>query len=131
MLSLDIRHPDVLEFIKSKVDLSKITGANISVRVNNEFFEAVKNDKDFYLKFSIEHPVRPGWSKIAKEYNKLYHTPQDGNVYFKKVKAKELWQELVKVVHKSAEPGMLNWDRMINYAPDGVYNQYKPISTNP
>ena len=51
MLSIDVNHPDVMEFIKIKRDLTKVTGANISIRLNNDFMKAVENDEDYALRF--------------------------------------------------------------------------------
>ena len=51
MITIDIRHPDSLDFIKVKQDLSRVTGANISVRLNDEFMKAVENDEDYILRF--------------------------------------------------------------------------------
>lgn len=149
MITIDIRHPDSLEFIKVKQDLTKVTGANISVRLNDEFMNAVENDEDYILRFpcDIKFPlthtcvVEP-WGKVTTllnlrldlDYNKLERITDIDNyneVYVKKVKAKELWNELVKSAHNTAEPGILFWDNMINYSPDGVYDEYRAISTNP
>ena len=51
--------------------------------------------------------------------------------YIKKVKAREIWDTLIKCAHNTAEPGILFEDNHINYSPDGIYNQYKMKSTNP
>jgi len=131
MISIDINHPDVLEFIKIKRDLTQITGANISIKLNNEFMEAVENDEDYILRFPCDHPIRPSWSNIATEYDKLYKTPQDGNSSFKKIKAREYWNEIIKSAHNVAEPGLIFEDNHINYSPDGAYEQYRGVTTNP
>ena len=54
MLTIDVKHPDIFEFVNSKVDLTKINGANISVKVNNEIIDAVKNNQDFYLRYPVD-----------------------------------------------------------------------------
>lgn len=145
MLTMDIRHPDILEFIKVKQDLTKVTGANISVRLNDEFMEAVEKDKDYILRFpcDVENPITTDWVVNGKtykltvpsnlEYNKLYdyESVEEGKVYIKKVRAKDIWNTLAESAHKTAEPGILFWDNMINYSPDGVYDKYRAISTNP
>lgn len=145
MLSMDIRHPDILEFIKCKQDLTKVTGANISVRLNDEFMEAVEKDKDYWLRFpcDVENPITTDWVVNGKtykltvpsnlEYNKLYdyESVEEGKVYIKKVRAKDIWNTLAESAHKTAEPGILFWDNMISYSPDGVYDKYRAISTNP
>ena len=54
MISLDCTHPDLLDFIKLKTDLDKVTKANISIRVNDEFMKAVNKDKAWEMKFTVE-----------------------------------------------------------------------------
>jgi len=147
MLSMDIRHPDVMDFIKSKEDLSKITGANISVMVRDDFMEAVKNDEDYILRFpcdrefnemfntqltkggiTITTTFEPTWLKHDMKYNITYDY---GENKVKRVKAKEYWEALTTAAHKSAEPGIIFVDQHWNYSPDSVYSQYKGITTNP
>ena len=84
MLTMDIAHPDVEDFITVKQDLTKITGANISLRLSDEFMIAVVNDDDFTLRWPIE-------SKNPK--------------YTRTVKAKTLWDSIIKCAHKS----ILKW----------------------
>ena len=134
MISIDIKHPDVMEFIKIKRDLTKITGANISIKLNDDFMKAVEADEDYILR----------WPCTFEEKNILKHFPEgmeydklaklnfvDADVYIKKVKAKEYYDELCKSAHNVAEPGQMFWDRMVNYSPDGVYPQFRQITTNP
>lgn len=128
MISMDINHPDILDFITIKQDLTKVTGANISVKTNAEFMKAVENDEDYLLRFPCD------W-KINKE---TFFTPNTGKLmtdgnghYWKKVKAKQIWDTLIECAHKSAEPGILFWDNNLNQDPAAVYNEYTPISTNP
>lgn len=133
MLSMDIKHPDSLDFIKSKRDLTKITGANISVKLWDEFMKAVENDEDYILKFPCNCK---NWGIVSDdgfelEYNKLYKTTQGDIQYVKRIKAKEYWDETIKSAHGVAEPGLMFWDNMVNYSPDGVYPQFKQITTNP
>lgn len=91
MISLNCTHPDLEEFIKIKSDLNKVTKANISVRITDEFMKAVKNDLDWKLTYT------------RKETNeKIEQT----------VKAKELFKLLAKMNWDYAEPGILNWDRI-------------------
>lgn len=127
MISIDINHPDVLEFIKIKRDLSQVTGANISIKLNKEFMQAVERNEDYLLRF----PCNSDISDVELnefEYNILYNHSRQ---YFKKIKAKEYWDEIIKSAHGVAEPGLMFWDNMIDYSPDGVYEQYKAITTNP
>ncbi len=128
MLTMNINHPDILEFIKIKRDLTKVTGANISVKLTKEFLEAVKKDEDFILRFPNDGLKLPKETIKMLPYNE---TIKSNHGYTKKIRAKELWKELIKSAHNVAEPGVMYWDRMIDYSPDGVYEKYKPISTNP
>jgi len=127
MLSVDINHPDSLSFIKAKKDLTKVTGANISVKLNAEFMKAVEKDEDYILRFPCnnEHDIEQFDDLIL---NKLYPYMKG---YVKKIKAKEYFDEIVKQARNNAEPGIMFWDNVLNYSPDGVYPQYQPISSNP
>jgi ribonucleoside-diphosphate reductase alpha chain len=130
MLSIDINHPDVMDFIKIKRDLTQVTGANISIKLNNEFMKAVENDSDYLLKFpcnTVENLTDK--FKESLEYNKLYSF--DNNTSFKKIHAKEYWDEIIKSAHGYAEPGIMFEDNHLDYSPDGVYPQYKGVTTNP
>lgn len=127
MISIDINHPDVLDFVKIKRDLSQVTGANISIKLNDEFMKAVENDGDYFLKFPCDSQFFGG-SYEDFPYNKL---EQWGNISVKRVKAKKLWDEIIKSAHNVAEPGLMFWDAMVDYSPDGVYPQFKQITTNP
>lgn len=130
MLTISINHPDVLEFITKKQDLTKVTGANISVKVTDEFINAVLEDKDYLLRWPVDYRVPE--SCDAYEYNKLYKFESSTSIhYIKRIKAKELWKTLMHCAWNTAEPGIIFEDRMINYAPDGAYPQYKMVSTNP
>ena len=93
MISIDCTHPDLEEFISVKNDLTRVTKANISVKVNNKFMEAVKNDLDWELYFKTEH----------------------GDEMRKTVKAKEIFRLLSKNNWSMAEPGILFWDRIEDY----------------
>ncbi len=110
MLTMDIAHPDVEQFITIKQDLTKVTGANVSVRVSDAFLKAVEADADFTLQWPVE----------AKE-------PEVTRV----VKARELWNTLVSCAHNSAEPGIIFWDRQHSYSTSSVYPGFRNESTNP
>lgn len=125
MLLIDCRHPDVFKFVTKKKDRTKVTGANISVMLTDKFMEAVKNDSDFFCSF----PLRdiPDGSKLAA-YNVLvgWH-----DVKVMKIRAKELYDLIVKMAWDNAEPGVAFIDRILTYCPEGVYSQYKPVASNP
>lgn len=110
MLTMDITHPDIEDFITVKQDLSKVTGANISVRVTDEFMKAVEDDRDFTLRWPI-HASHPK--------------------FIKTVKAIELWDKIIKSAHNTAEPGIMYWDRQHWYSTSSVYPQFENESTNP
>ena len=107
MISIPVDHPDIEDFIEIKKDLSNVRYANISIRLTDEFMEAVENDSDFQLKFSS--------SKVKIK---------------KKVSARKLWDKIVSAAHFSAEPGLIFWDTMKNNSTS-EYGKMKMISTNP
>ncbi len=132
MLSINIQHPDAEEFITKKQDLSKVTGANISVKVTDEFMHAVENNEDFILRFPVDTKVDKQYKEM--EYNILfseYDEQTNTQCFFKKVKAAEMWNTLMKCAWNTAEPGILFETAMHNYSPDGVYDKFKMVSTNP
>lgn len=110
MLSIDVRHPDVEEFINIKANTDQITSANISVRVNDDFMSAVEHDEDYILRWPCNEHVIYGQDEL--EYNQLYYKH---NMYIKKIKAKELFNQLVKNNWNYAEPGILYWDQIENW----------------
>src|SRR5690554_5363026 len=135
MLSIDINHPDVMDFIKIKRDGTSVTGANISVKLNDEFMKAVENDEDYILRFPCDLSGDISYPDPARlEYNKLLKLNSDDpkkEGYIKKVKAKEYWDEIIKSARNYAEPGLMYWDNVLDYDPAGVYDEFKPISSNP
>ena len=110
MLSLKVNHPDIEEFIDVKTDLEKVTTANISVMVDNAFMEAVINNEDYTLSFTVE---------------------DTGEVIEKKVNAKKLFLKLADNNRRFAEPGMLFWDTVQNWNLTEGYEDYKIVGTNP
>ena len=110
MLTMDIAHPDIEEFVTIKQDLTKITGANISLRLSDEFMIAVVNDDDYMLRWPIDSK-KPKYTKI--------------------IKAKELWNTIIKCAHNTAEPGLIFWDRQHYYSTSSIYPDFKNSSTNP
>ncbi|MDH3323060.1 MAG: adenosylcobalamin-dependent ribonucleoside-diphosphate reductase [Flavobacteriaceae bacterium] len=110
MLTMDIAHPDIEDFITIKQDLTKVTGANISIRLSDEFMKAVENKGKFTLRWPIE-------SKTPK--------------YTKEVDALTLWNSIIKSAHNTAEPGLIFWDRQHHYSTSSLYPGFKNSSTNP
>lgn len=130
MISIDCNHPDLEEFIDSKTDLTKNTGANISVKISDDFMNAVYTDSDYIQVFPINTSIDfLKYTDITQyEYNVL--NKQD-NIYFKRVQAKRLWDKLIENNWKSAEPGILFWDTHLHNDPSALYEKYKPVGTNP
>lgn len=91
MLSLDVNHPDIEEFISVKGDLDKIVSANISIRLDSEFMSKVINDLPHVLRFERK---------------------ETGEVIEKEVNAKQLFWRLAKMNWRTAEPGLLFWDNI-------------------
>jgi len=131
MLSVDINHPDSPEFITSKQNLTKITGANISVKLNNEFKKAVENNKDYILRWptNVDLSTYPDDDLTLIPYNKLIMLWE--GLYVKKVKALEVWNSIIECAWNTAEPGILFWDNIIDNDPASVYPEFKAVSTNP
>lgn len=112
MLSVSVNHPDAADFIDAKMEQGKVTGANVSVRIDDIFMKAVKADALYEQKYPI-----------------FSDTP----LYSKVIKAKELWDKIIHNAWKSAEPGILFWDTIINESLPDCYADlgYKTLSTNP
>lgn len=134
MISIDINHPDVPEFIDIKTDLEKVTSANISVRVSDSFMKAVEEDKDYILRFPCDSFEEGQLEKSIDysyfEYDKLYPI-NGGQVYIKKVKAKELFDRLCENNWNYAEPGILYWDRIANYNLLSEDKEFEYAGVNP
>jgi len=112
MLSVSVNHPDAEGFIDAKLEQGKVTGANVSVRIDDSFMKAVRNNETYIQKYPIfsENP------KFSKELN-----------------AADLWKKIVHNAWKSAEPGILFWDTIIRESLPDCYTDlgYKTLSTNP
>jgi len=129
MITMHVSHPDIVDFIMKKDDLTKITGANVSVKVTDEFMEAVERNEDFYLAW----PIQKKQPEIREQipYNSI-HILEDGT-HVRRVKAKEIWNTIVKQAHKNAEPGVLFWDNVIKESPADMYADqgFTTLGTNP
>lgn len=128
MLSININHPDVEEFITIKQDLTKVTSANISVKLTDDFMKAVVAKEDYLLKYPIDTTLTDKVKLDSLEYNKLYDL--GNHVYVKRISANKLWKLLIKCAWNTGEPGIIFEDSMHN-APDGNYDEFKMVSTNP
>jgi len=128
MITMDCRHPDVLDFVNIKKDRTKVTGANISVMLRDDFMEAVKNDEDYILRFPCD--FEPDMDIVSKY---PYNTSIVGETrqLVKRIKVKGLYDSIVENAWDNAEPGQMFVDRHHAYSPDGVYEQYKGVTTNP
>tara|TARA_R110000751_G_scaffold147711_2_gene252365 strand:- start:9089 stop:11515 length:2427 start_codon:yes stop_codon:yes gene_type:complete len=109
MESLSVHHPDVEAFATIKKDKTKVTGANISVRLTDDFLKAVQNNEEYVQRWPLT-----GKAKIRK-----------------KVLATDVWHTLITSAHEMAEPGLLFWDNIIKESPADCYENFKSVSTNP
>ena len=110
MISMDVRHPDIREFVRMKHDLTKVTGANVSVKITDDFMEALRAGEEFTLRFPVDA-----------------ETP----THISTVNAAELWNEIVESATKTAEPGLLMWDNITKNLPAHSYAQFQTKTTNP
>lgn len=114
MLTLSIHHPDVMKFATIKNDPTKVTGANISLRLTKEFLAAVEADKEYELRFPVDYKERGIPPLVTKM-----------------VKAKEVWNAIINSAWMRAEPGLLMWDNVTENTPADCYEDYKSRGTNP
>lgn len=116
MLSIDIKHPDSEKFIDAKLTEGKVTGANISVKINDEFMNSVINNTPFIQKYPINSLINSLEPKVIKEVN-----------------PSNLWKKIIHNAWKSAEPGILFWDRIKNESIPDCYKEFgfETVSTNP
>lgn len=132
LMSISVNHPDVYEFIDVKANTDEINNANISIRVNDEFMKAVDWDKDYLLHWPCDMSISEKELNAIQEYNQLVHIETaSGPVYLKKIKAKDLFNKLVKNNWDYAEPGILYWDRMENYHLMSEHEGFYHAGTNP
>ena len=112
MLSVSVKHPDSEAFIDAKMEQGKVTGANVSVKMHDDFMQA-----------AIE----------GKMYTQQYPIESDAPVYTKEVDAAKLWKKVIHNAWKSAEPGVLFWDTITRESLPDCYADlgYKTVSTNP
>src|SRR5574344_727886 len=112
MLSISIKHPDAEDFINAKLQQGKVTGANVSVKIDDDFMKAALSGKEYRQQYPIESKS----PKIVKMIN-----------------AENLWKKIIHNAWKSAEPGVLFWDTVIRESIPDCYADlgYRTVSTNP
>jgi ribonucleoside-diphosphate reductase alpha chain len=112
MLSVSIEHPDAELFIDAKMKENKITGANVSVKITDEFMKAVISNSMFTQRFPVE---------------------SNDPIYTREVRARNLWEKIIYNAWKSAEPGVLFWDTILKESVPDCYADlgFRTISTNP
>ncbi len=112
MLSVSIKHPDAESFIDAKMTEGKVTGANVSVRISDEFMQA---------------------AVLGNSYTQQYPVDAEQPSYTKEINAQELWRKIIHNAWKSAEPGVLFWDTIIRESLPDCYADlgFRTISTNP
>ena len=112
MLSLLIKHPDAERFIDAKVDTGKVTGANVSIKVDDDFMRAALAGESYRQQFPVQ---------------------SDAPTYTQDIDAKKLWSKIIHNAWKSAEPGVLFWDTIIRESVPDCYADegFRTVSTNP
>ena len=112
MLTISIKHPDAERFIDAKVDTSKVTGANVSVKIDDEFMRAAIAGKPYHQQFPID---------------------AEKPMYEQDIDARALWKKIIHNAWKSAEPGVLFWDTILRESVPDCYADegFNTVSTNP
>ena len=112
MLSISIKHPDSEHFIDAKLEKGKVTGANVSVKLDDEFMRAALHNKPYIQQYPID---------------------SNNPTHVKEIDATALWKKIIHNAWKSAEPGVLFWDTIIRESVPDCYADlgYKTVSTNP
>ncbi len=112
MLTISVHHPQVLDFVQIKRDLTKVTGANISIRLSDDFMKAVQS---------------------GTTYKQCWPVDSESPEIVNEVSAKEVWDQIIESAHACAEPGLLFWDTAKNMTPSDIYEDqgFGSTSTNP
>lgn len=112
MLTISIKHPDAENFIDAKMEQGKVTGANVSVKIDDEFMRAALEGKEYVQ----QYPIDSKNPKVVKTIN-----------------AQKLWRKIIHNAWKSAEPGVLFWDTVLRESIPDCYADlgYRTVSTNP
>ena len=149
MVSMSISHPDIIQFVTCKEDLTKVTGANISVRLMDDFMEAVEKDSEWICKWpcetyeslnliecNVDEVLEAGGEWIYTSINdigtQVWSSKDPSETRFlRKLKARDLWDLINKTATSTAEPGLLFWDNYCNNLPSHNYPGFKSRGTNP
>ncbi len=115
METISIRHPDSVklddvDFCSVKLDKTKVTGANVSIKIDDDFMNCVVSNKDYMQKW----PINSDNPEVTKIIN-----------------AKKAWNKIIDCAHSSAEPGIVFWDNVHNYGVADIYSKYKSDGLNP
>lgn len=111
---LSIHHPQIIDFATVKNDDKKVTGLNISIKLTNEFMNAVEKDIEYELRFPVDYKER----NIKPIVSKM-------------VRAKDVWNTIIKSAHNRAEPGLLMWDNITRETPADAYEEFASRGCNP
>lgn len=129
MLSIDVRHPDVEEFINVKANTTEITNANISIRVNDDFMKTVASNEDYVLRWPCSSDIKFSDEEISQmKYGVLNF--RDG-IYYKKINSQKLFKQIAKNNWNYGEPGVLFWDTMDKRNMMEMNDEFKYAGTNP
>lgn len=109
MITLDVHHPDVEKFALMKQDLTKVTGANVSIKASDIFMKAVEEDALYEQRWPLH-----GDAKFSRM-----------------VPARQVWNTIINCATKTAEPCIVFWDRIVNYSPTNAYDWARSVSLNP
>jgi len=107
--AMDVRHPDIFKFATCKQDPVKVTGANISVQISDEFIKAVLEDSKFELRWPVD--------SLTPQFKEM-------------INARDLWKVIVESATNTADPGLLFWDTICDNLPAHCYKEFKTLSTN-
>jgi ribonucleotide reductase alpha subunit len=110
LMSISVHHPEVETFAKIKNDPLKVTGANISIKLTEEFMVAVRDNKDYQLRWPVD---------------------SDDPVVTETIPARQVWDTIINSAHNRAEPGIFFWDNVAKWTPSDAYPKYKSVTTNP
>jgi len=131
MLSISVKHPDAENFIDAKLTQGKVTNANVSVKLTDEFLNCALNNEDYIQSYPID--INYNNETEIDFANLKYDTLVKGSLgYYKKINANRIWKKIIHNAWKSAEPGILFWDTLTRESIPSLYGEnWKERSTNP